>query len=255
MVSSVSGTSGASATSSVTGGAQIASNFDTFLRLLTTQLQNQNPLDPLDTNQFTEQLVQFASVEQQIQTNSTLSALLSLNDTSRMSNAVNFIGKKVVAEGDTSVLSDGSATWYINAAKAAPNSTIVIQDADGNQVYSQPASLAQGSQSFTWDGRNSSGQFVNDGFYTMTVAARDASGGPVTTSTDVQGTVSTIDMVNGEPVLTLGNMKVKLSSIKSIVDGNTGTGGTGGTGDTGGSGDDTGDSGGGDTDGEASSVT
>src|SRR5262245_21214904 len=98
---------------SYSGGAQIASNFQSFLQLLTTQLQNQNPLDPLDTNQFTQQLVQFAGVEQQINTNSTLAALLQIMDSSRLTGAVDYIGKTIVAEGSTTVLDEQSAVWNI----------------------------------------------------------------------------------------------------------------------------------------------
>src|ERR1044071_3144327 len=100
-------------TGASSSGARIADNFQSFLQLLTTQLQNQNPLDPMDTNQFTQQLVQFAGVEQQISTNSTLSSLLQIMDTSRLTGAVDYIGKRVVAEGATTVLDEQSAVWNI----------------------------------------------------------------------------------------------------------------------------------------------
>ena len=97
----------------------IAQNFDSFLMLLTTQLKNQSPLDPLDTNQFTQQLVQFASVEQQLRSNETLSALLSSAKNSTTSNAANFIGLQVTADGATTRLSGGKAEWAINPARSA----------------------------------------------------------------------------------------------------------------------------------------
>src|SRR5690606_33728635 len=108
------GTGASAAAAAYSSGARIADNFQTFLQLLTTQLQNQNPLDPLDTNQFTQQLVQFAGVEQQIATNATLSALLQVMDSSHLTGAVDFIGKRVTAEGATTVLDDQSAVWNIN---------------------------------------------------------------------------------------------------------------------------------------------
>src|ERR1700754_3067862 len=107
-------TDSSGATLSTTADTTLAGNFQTFLTLLTTQLQNQNPLDPLDTNQFTQQLVQFAGVEQQINTNSTLSALLGIMDTSRLTGAVDYIGKQITAEGATTVLDEQSALWNIN---------------------------------------------------------------------------------------------------------------------------------------------
>src|SRR6188474_2303331 len=103
-VSSVSSSSSAALDKS---RATIAGNFDTFLQLLTTQLKNQNPLDPLDTNQFTQQLVQFSSVEQQLKTNEFLSSLVQANANSINSNAVSYIGKTISASGTRSELANG----------------------------------------------------------------------------------------------------------------------------------------------------
>src|SRR5690242_11704672 len=101
--------------SSVVGQGTIAGNFNTFLQLLTTQLQNQNPLDPLDTNQFTQQLVQFAQVEQQINMNTSLGTLISLQKASETSAALGFLGASVVVDGDTAQLSGGTATWSFSS--------------------------------------------------------------------------------------------------------------------------------------------
>src|SRR5437868_8553161 len=95
----------------------IASNFTAFLQLLTTQLKNQNPLDPLDTNQFTQQLVQFAQVEQQLKQNDQLSSLIAIQKTTQATQALNFVGSKVVVDGTTSALQEGSATWTLSAPK------------------------------------------------------------------------------------------------------------------------------------------
>src|SRR5260221_3998670 len=118
----VSGTTAASSSSSSTDslssttGATLAGNFQTFLTLLTTQLKNQNPLDPLDTNQFTQQLVQFASVEQQLKTNDQLTTLVSLQKTAQATQALNFVGETVAVDGDTAPLKGGSATSRLPAA-------------------------------------------------------------------------------------------------------------------------------------------
>src|ERR1700745_1003382 len=98
---------------------QIAGNFNTFLTLLTTQLQNQNPLDPLDTNQFTQQLVQFASVEQQINMNTQLQTLVSLQQTAQNSQALGFVGKTVTVSGSTAPLINGQAQWTFNPPSPA----------------------------------------------------------------------------------------------------------------------------------------
>src|SRR6185503_554071 len=109
------GTPGAATANSVgVDGKTIAGNFQTFLQLLTTQLKNQNPLDPLDTNQFTQQLVQFAQVEQQLKSNDQLATLVSLQKTAQSTQALEFVGQTVSVDGATAQLKDGSATWSFN---------------------------------------------------------------------------------------------------------------------------------------------
>jgi len=108
------GSSSSSSSLSSTSGATLAGNFQTFLTLLTTQLQNQNPLDPLDTNQFTQQLVEFASVEQQLKTNDSLSTLVSLEQTAQSTQALTFVGKTAVVNGNTAALTNSQATWELN---------------------------------------------------------------------------------------------------------------------------------------------
>src|SRR6266566_4398227 len=97
----------------------LAGNFQTFLTLLTTQLKNQNPLDPLDTNQFTAQLVQFAQVEQQLKSNTQLGTLVSLQQTAQNTAALEFVGQKVDVAGTTTALTDGKATWQMAVPKPA----------------------------------------------------------------------------------------------------------------------------------------
>src|SRR3954465_13396221 len=102
-----------SSTSKPTAATGIADNFQTFLTLLTTQLQNQNPLDPLDTNQFTQQLVQFAGVEQQLRTNDQLASLVSLQQTTQATQALGFVGKTAVVDGATTNLTKSAANWTL----------------------------------------------------------------------------------------------------------------------------------------------
>src|SRR5881392_1379926 len=103
----------------------IADNFQTFLTLLTTQLQNQSPLDPLDTNQFTQQLVQFAGIEQQMKGNDALTSLVSMEKSAQATQALVFVGQKVDIDGSTAQFANGSATWNLNAPKGA-STTITI---------------------------------------------------------------------------------------------------------------------------------
>src|ERR1700682_4439884 len=118
-------TSGAAAVSSALDNTMIASNFTTFLQLLTTQLKNQNPLDPLDTNQFTQQLVQFAQVEQQLKSNDQLTTLVSLQQTAQATHALNLVGSTGVVDGSTTALTNSAATWTINAPKPVSANVII----------------------------------------------------------------------------------------------------------------------------------
>src|ERR1700756_3610979 len=97
--------------------ATLGDNFQTFLTLLTTQLKNQNPLDPLDTNQFTQQLVQFAQVEQQLKSNDQLTTLVSLQKTAQSTAALEFVGQTVGVAGNTAALTNGQATWNLDVPK------------------------------------------------------------------------------------------------------------------------------------------
>src|ERR1043165_493432 len=112
-----SSTTSSSTTTNGIDGDTIAGNFQTFLTLLTTQLQNQNPLDPLDTNQFTAQLVQFAQVEQQLKSNDQLATLVSLQQTAQNTSALEYVGQTVDVDGNTTVLKNGEATWQLSVPK------------------------------------------------------------------------------------------------------------------------------------------
>src|ERR1044071_3657215 len=128
-----------------TDGAMIADNFQSFLQLLTTQLKNQNPMDPLDTNQFTQQLVQFAQVEQQMKSNSQLEALLNLEKAAQSTVALAYVGQTVVVDGSTTTLDANGATWNLTLAK--PSTTkVVITDSTGQTAYTGTFAMNAGTQ-------------------------------------------------------------------------------------------------------------
>src|ERR1700746_3016062 len=123
-----SSTSGTSSSSTAVDDTMIASNFTTFLTLLTTQLKNQDPLSPMDTNQFTQQLVQFAQVEQQMKSNDQLASLVSMEQSAQQTTALAYVGSTVVVDGSTGQLSASSgATWTFNTSKPA-TATVTIRD-------------------------------------------------------------------------------------------------------------------------------
>ncbi|HWL31413.1 MAG TPA: flagellar hook capping FlgD N-terminal domain-containing protein [Xanthobacteraceae bacterium] len=194
----------------------LAGNFQTFLTLLTTQLQNQNPLDPLDTNQFTAQLVQFAQVEQQLRSNDQLSTLVSLQQTAQATAALNFVGQTVGVSGATTALSNGSATWNLTVPKPATG-TITVTSATGQTVYSGNYTMTAGTSPFVWDGKDNSGQQWPDGNYTITVTAQDASGQLVAIPTEIQATVDSVDMSKTPPTLSIAGQDYTLDKIKRVV--------------------------------------
>jgi flagellar basal-body rod modification protein FlgD len=210
--------SGAS-TSGVSGtvdNQMIASNFTTFLQLLTTQLKNQNPLDPLDTNQFTQQLVQFAQVEQQMKSNDQLASLVSLEKSAQASTALAYVGSTVVVDGSTSPLANGGATWTLNVTKPS-TATITIKDQTGQTAYSGTFGVSPGNQAFTWNGRGNDGRVWPDGNYTLSATALDANQQSVAISTEVQATVDSVDLTQSPPLLSVNGQSYTLDKIKRIV--------------------------------------
>jgi flagellar basal-body rod modification protein FlgD len=195
----------------------IASNFTAFLQLLTTQLRNQNPLDPLDTNQFTQQLVQFAQVEQQLRSNDQLETLVALQKSTQASAALDFVGKTVLVGGATTHLaSTGNTVWTFSSPKPA-TATVTIRDSTGQTAFSSNYSINAGRQDFVWDGRGTNGQRWPAGNYTMSIAAKDANGQSVAITTDVQGIVDSADISQTPPVLSIGDLSFTLDQIKRVV--------------------------------------
>jgi flagellar basal-body rod modification protein FlgD len=196
--------------------AMIAENFDAFLLLLTTQLKNQSPLDPMDTNQFTEQLVQFASVEQQLKSNDTLNALLTSARGSTVSTAASFVGMQVTADGTSSRLANGKAEWMINPARNA-QANVIVMDKNGSVVATSTQAVPAGAQKFVWDGKTNTDTTAPPGDYTIHVSARDAAGQNVPVKTEILGLVQSVDMSSGEPMLVVGPNQVPLDKVRSIT--------------------------------------
>jgi len=197
------------------GQQEIASNFQEFLQLLTTQLKNQDPLSPLDTNQFTQQLVMFSQVEQQLKTNSDLDQLVKLNKTSQANAALSFVGSQVTADGSTTQLKNGVAVWNITSPRSA-SASISIVDQNGNTVWTGQQTLDTGAQSYSWNGRTSTGTTAPDGLYTIQITAKDASGQDVSVSTQFTGTVTGVDLSGSEPLLQVGSSYLTISQVRSI---------------------------------------
>ena len=216
LASTVSAASSSASSASAGNATEIAGNFTQFLTLLTTQLKNQNPLDPMDTNQFTQQLVQFAGVEQQLKSNDRLDGILASAKSAASASATSYIGQTIAADGATAQLADGSASWTLTPARAATKAAVSILDAKGNTVATQSTSLKAGAQAFTWNGKTSAGLSAPAGTYTIKVSAQDATGASVAVDTGITGKVTEVDLSGTAPVLLIGSQRVPLSSVQTI---------------------------------------
>ena len=196
---------------------QLSSNFSTFLTLLTTQLKNQDPTSPMDSNAFTQQLVMYSQVEQQIDTNTNLKSLITQGSSNAAAITTGYLGKKVSITNGNASLTGGAAKWSYNLATAAANTQLTVTDAGGRAVFTGAGATTAGNQTFTWDGKDNSGNQLSDGTYKLTVTATDAANGTVTSTVASAGTVTQIDMTGATPQLIIGNMEVGLADIAAVA--------------------------------------
>ncbi|MDA9975574.1 hypothetical protein N9F34_01920 [Alphaproteobacteria bacterium] len=214
-------TAAADANSSKTDKAltSLNSDLDTFLTLLTTQLQNQDPTSPMDTNEMTRQLVEFANVEQQIAQNKNLETLVSLQNDNANSAAVSYIGHEVQVEGNTTNVTAQGTTWGYLFNGVPKNVTLNVLNEAGSLVYSEDGSTIAGSRhNFNWNLKDSSGGDLAPGDYTMNVSAIDALGESIDVSVDSTGLVSGVHATAEGPKLIIGDeITVTLAKIMKIL--------------------------------------
>jgi flagellar basal-body rod modification protein FlgD len=215
-VNSASASTAASAAASA--GKSLANNFDTFLTLLTTQLEHQDPLEPMDSSEFTQQLVQFSSVEQAIATNKNLESLIQAQQATQTTNSVGYLGKEIQVSGDTTALSDGSATWEYYLPQEAAATAIIVSDINGKVVYSGTGETAAGEHTFTWDGKDNIGNQLDDGLYSIQVAPVNGEAEAQQAYTFVTGIVDGIDTTGVEPMLIVGDLATSLSQVIRVND-------------------------------------
>lgn len=218
MVTSVSNTSAtnSSATSSTSSTNGLATTYETFLGLLTAQIKNQDPLSPMDSTQWTNQLVQYTSVEQQLKANDYLKSLVGLG-AGNMANSVNMIGKTAIADIDTQTFKDKSLTWHYELASTASQVGVEVLDADGKTVWKGTSDqLNKGDNTFTWDGKDSTGNTVKEGDYTLKVTATSASGSAIANAISVQQRVDATELIEGEIVLRMGYSLIAMSAITGV---------------------------------------
>jgi flagellar basal-body rod modification protein FlgD len=192
---------------------------DAFLKLLTTQLQNQDPLNPTDSTEFTAQLAQFSSLEQLTNVNATLNTLKLYEASINNAQAVGFIGKDIIAHGNSIEKKSGqpvSCDYELPAA--AKRVVVTIYDATGNFVRDyEKTALAAGKQSITWDGRDRNGNPVADGAYTFEVQAVDEKGAKLNVTTFSKGTVTGVTFEDGITYLLTGRNKTAIGNVTQVT--------------------------------------
>ena len=215
--------------SSTTNGnalSSLTSNYNQFLTLLTTQLQNQDPTSPMTSDSFTSELAQFAGVEQQIQTNTNLTQLLSLNQDSQVSQGTSLVGRQAVASTSQLPLQNGSAELQISPT-AAETIGIAITNSAGSVVKTQTLSLPAGTTNWAWNGQDDSGNPLPDGSYSAAVVTQDSSGSAAAVPFSVVGTITGVskDGANGLNV-NMGGSTVDMSNVTSLLNPSTSGSGT-----------------------------
>jgi flagellar basal-body rod modification protein FlgD len=212
--SNVPSTSAVSPTGTTALGS-LTTNFSTFLTLLMTQLKNQDPSAPMDANQFTTELVQFSSVEQQISTNSSLSQLIQLTQASQIEQSSSMIGKPVTVTSSQLSLQNGAAAINFNTATAKPVA-VAIMNAAGAEVQSATLTSTPGANTWKWNGKDASGAAMPDGPYKVTVTALGANGSSAAVPFTVTGTTTSVLSSNGSVELKMGGLTVPFSAVTSV---------------------------------------
>jgi flagellar basal-body rod modification protein FlgD len=184
-------------------------DFNMFLKLLTTQMQNQDPLSPMDSTQYTQQLVQYSQVEQSVQQSGTLKDILARLSTQDLSQASGFIGRDAVFNSAVSGLGTAPASWNYAADRPMTSGTVTISDASGATVFTRALDLAGASGNYSWDGTLADGTKAPSGAYTLSLKAIDAAGAFVPTTINSTGNVNDVSVKNG--VLSLGVNGVPMS--------------------------------------------
>jgi flagellar basal-body rod modification protein FlgD len=202
--------------STALGKSRLNDSFDTFLALLTTQLKNQDPLAPMDANQFTQQIVQMTGVEQQLLTNDLLQKLVS-NTASGLETSLGLIGKQVRAATTDAALVDGKASWVFKLDSDAANVKVEVLDSEGKVVSAKALTdVKVGDNPYTWDGKGALGQKLPEGTYTLRIAATNTTGEPIGGSIFVEGVVTGVEQVDGQTMLTINGSKALWSTVNSV---------------------------------------
>jgi flagellar basal-body rod modification protein FlgD len=207
----------AAAASTNASRTSLANNFETFLTLLTAQLKNQDPLSPLDSKDFTNQLVQFSGVEQQLKTNDLLASLTENTKLSAGATAVAYLGKEATANTSVATIeAGGSTSWNYELPRNAATVSLRVLDSSGRVIATANGETTRGQKTFNWDGKDASGRAVVAGTYRLEVNASAADGQSIAGTVSRQGLITGVDLSGATPTVTIGGASVPLSAIVKI---------------------------------------
>ena len=203
-------------TAQATKNEEVSMGKDDFLRLLVAQLENQNPLDPLDNAEFTAQLAQFSSLEQLFDMNKNMEGLQSLQSSLNDTQALNFLGREVEAAGNSFVYQGGEKEMNFSLDDGAKEVYLGIYDSVGDLVRNEPlGALSGGEHAYLWDGRDGNGSAMPDGRYSFDLAA-SGENGTVNTETFIAGRVDGVNYGAAGPVLSIGGVEIDSEDIIKI---------------------------------------
>jgi flagellar basal-body rod modification protein FlgD len=212
-----SGTTTASTTTS-SSSDDLASDKTAFLSLLTTQLQHQDPLSPVDTTEFTNQLISYSSLEQLMNMSSQLDDVVSSLSTSNSLSAFSYIGSDVQVDSSTTALQDGEAEWNYVVGDDASNVTLQVADADGNVVFSKALTgVTAGTYDLTATADDLGTTLTDGASYTLSVVATDSTGATVDTSANAIVTVDSVESSSGDITLNAGGLSFSADDILSYT--------------------------------------
>jgi flagellar basal-body rod modification protein FlgD len=217
-ITSVSQNNATTTTDAATSLAKLSGDYTAFLKLLTAQLQNQDPLKPMDTKDFTQQLVQFAGVEQSIATNKNLENMIKLQQAAQTAQATNYIGRTVQALGDTQELTNGKAAWGYKLDADTAKTDIFIFNSSGTMIYQGVGNTTAGEHEFAWDGKDMNGLTAPAGEYTMRVSAKDAANANVKSTITVNLKVTGVEFASDGPRLVSGKTQINMDDIVRVKD-------------------------------------
>jgi flagellar basal-body rod modification protein FlgD len=206
----------AATTSTPSAAEDLKTKYNNFLLLLTKQLQNQDPMSPMDTAAFTQQLVSFSNVEQQIQANQRLEKLISLQSSTNAFGAVNFVGNAIAVDSDRVALKDGKAGFQYQIEHSAAKAMMRVIDSRGQTVLVQEANRGVGTYNVDWNGKDAFGNQLPDGEYRIAVSYEDDQGKAYSAKITSFGVVDSTEIKDGTVKLFVGNTGYALDKVLRV---------------------------------------